>query len=162
LRKKGGFESLKLQKVNWVDMGVGIFSILLTVYIYVVTGSYPKAHINPVSAATFPRLLSSLIALAGLGLIYGAIKKGDAAKITLKNFKKVLLLIVLLIAYASVLEFVGFTLATIALMAAILFIFELKKVSYLVLVPIVATLIIQYIFQKVLNVPLPTGIFSLM
>jgi putative tricarboxylic transport membrane protein len=153
---------LKLQKVNWVDMGVGIFSILLTVYIYIITQSYPKAHINPVSAATFPRLLSSLLAFVGLGLIYSAIKKGEANKITLKNFKKVFLLIMLLLAYALILELTGFTLATIVLMVAILYIFELKKVSNLVLVPIIATVIIQYIFQKILNVPLPTGIFTLM
>jgi putative tricarboxylic transport membrane protein len=153
---------LKSQKVNWVDMGVGIFSILLTVYIYVVTRNYPKAHVNPVSAATFPRLLSLLLAFAGLGLIYSAIKKGGGAKITLRNFQKVLLLIVLLFAYALILELVGFTVATIALMAAILCVFAIKKVSYLILVPIIATLVIQYVFQKILNVPLPVGIFTIM
>jgi putative tricarboxylic transport membrane protein len=153
---------MKSQCVNWVDLATGMSALLVTVYVYGVTGGYPETHGNTMSAATFPRLLCTLMALAGLGLIYGAIKKGGAAEIRLRNPKKVIGLIALLIAYALVIEPAGFTLATVALMAAILFVFEIKKISYVVVLPIIATLMIQYIFQKILNVPLPTGIFTIM
>jgi putative tricarboxylic transport membrane protein len=159
-RKEG--ERLKSQKVNWVDLVTGMSALLVTVYVYVVTGGYPETHGNTMSAATFPRLLCTLMALAGLGLSYGAIKKGCAAEIRLRNPKKVFGLIALLIVYAFVIESAGFTLTTIVLMAAILFMFKIEKILYLVLLPIIATLIIQYIFQKILSVPLPTGIFTIM
>jgi putative tricarboxylic transport membrane protein len=153
---------LKSERINWIDLVTGIFALLLTVYIYIVTSGYPETHGNTMSAATFPRLLGSLLSLAGLGLIYGALKKGYAAKIRVRNGKKVFWLIVLLLTYALIIEPAGFTLTTIALMAAILYVFEIKKIPYLVLLPIIATLMIQYIFQKILSVPLPTGIFTIM
>jgi putative tricarboxylic transport membrane protein len=157
-----GAGRLKSERINWVDLATGIFSLLLTVYIYIVTSTYPKTHGNTMSAANFPRLLGSLLSLAGLGLIYGALKKGYAAELRLRNSKQVFWLIALLLAYALIIEPAGFTLATIALMAAILCVFEIKKIACLVLLPIIATLMIQYIFQKILSVPLPTGIFTIM
>jgi putative tricarboxylic transport membrane protein len=153
---------LKAQRINWVDLGVGTFTLILTVYIYIVTGSYPKAHINPVSASTFPRLLSVLMSCIGWSLIYGGLKKSQLPKISIKNRKKVFLLIALLIIYALILQLLGFTLATLALLVMILVTLEINKIAYLVLVPLIATFAIQYIFQRILSVPLPTGIFSLL
>ncbi|MDK2933230.1 MAG: Tripartite tricarboxylate transporter TctB family [Clostridiales bacterium] len=152
---------MKHKNSNYVDLGIGIFVFFLTIYIYIITSSYPEPNINPVAASTFPRLLSTLMCIVSLVLIYRALKGKDSVQIVIRNYKKVLSIIGLLIIYTLALMYIGFTLSTMVLMFIILYLFEMRKYRYSILIPIIAAFVIQYIFQKFLNVPLPTGIFTI-
>ncbi|WHH58029.1 tripartite tricarboxylate transporter TctB family protein [Petroclostridium sp. X23] len=150
------------RSINYIDVGIGIFIYVLTICIFIVTSTYPEPHINPVGASTFPRVLSVVMCITATVLVFQALKNGGYEPIKIKNFQKVLSIIALLIAYTLILKKVGFTISTMVLMFCILYLLEMKKYRYLVLIPIIATLVIQYIFQKFLNVPLPDGIITLL
>ncbi len=117
---------------------------------------------NYLGASFFPRIVASSMIILGLIVLAGALKSKKAPKgtpITGAGIVRSMAGIASVAVYAKALEPLGFIISTAALNLAILTIFGVKKPLTLILLPIVATLSVYWIFCKILMVPLPEGIF---
>jgi len=143
------------------DLIIGGIGLLVCIIVYLLTNNYPSPHVGYISAATFPRLLSTLIGVLGVVLMIQSIYTKNNIKIQFKNSKIVITVIIALILYALTIKYIGFEITTVCFIFFTLYLLGIKKLSYLIFTPIITTLLIQYIFKNILGVALPVGIFSI-
>lgn len=143
------------------DLIIGSVGLVVCLIVYLLTSNYPSPHIGYISAATFPRLLGALIGIFGVVLIIQSIYVKNIIKIQFKNSKIVVAVIAALTLYALTIKYIGFEITTVCFIFFTLYILGMKKISYLILTPIITTLLIEYVFKNILGVALPVGIFSI-
>jgi|Deesub1362A_J573_1020465.scaffolds.fasta_scaffold03136_3 putative tricarboxylic transport membrane protein len=134
--------------------------------IYTVQAFYlPKAPIgDPLSPIYFPAALGIIMLICGLGLLLTEIKKGvyrnkEKGKTHRKN-KKTITLITLTVAfgliYAFIFERFGFVISTTLFLGAIFFLINGKrKWTINIIVSLVFSGSIWYVFGKLLGISLP-------
>ncbi|MFW6295451.1 MAG: tripartite tricarboxylate transporter TctB family protein [Halanaerobium sp.] len=118
-----------------------------------------------VGGAFYPRLLIYATLILSIKLLYNAFKKDSKDSEKLFDFENggfwnVILVIIISFIYLYFLEIIGFLLLTPIYLFSLLTIIEAKKFYHRILISILTTLIVMYIFQNFLNVPFPGGILS--
>jgi len=118
-----------------------------------------------VGGAFYPRLLVYITLILSFKLLYNALRKGNEDSVKIFDFKSrdfwnVILVIIISFVYLYLLNIIGFLLLTPVYLFLLLTIIEAKKITYRVLISIVTTGVIMFVFQNFLNVPFPNGILN--
>lgn len=118
-----------------------------------------------VGGAFYPRLLVYATLILSLKLLYNGFKrdvKDSEGIFDFENggFWNVILVIIISFSYLFLLDIIGFLLLTPVYLFLLLTIIEAKNFYYRILISILTTVIVMYVFQNFLNVPFPTGILN--
>lgn len=147
-------------KVKWLDLFLGILSIVLLTIVFVLSASFPKPHEAQLGAAVFPRIVALVLAVVGVYILVRAMGKKSDAAVDINNAQKVLLTFFILLLYGLFLKKVGFVILTPVFIAALLFLMKFSNVVTNLLTSILTTAGIYIIFKVLLSVPLPEGILG--
>jgi putative tricarboxylic transport membrane protein len=111
----------------------------------------------------FPFLAGLVFALLSLILLIQSLVAGENAEVILGKvrWKNITLVLICLVAYAVVLEKLGFMISTAFFIGVVLRVIEKKRWSLVVVVSVSATLVFWVIFQYWLQSQLPKGIFGI-
>jgi hypothetical protein len=117
-----------------------------------------------VGGAFYPRLLVYATFILSLKLLYNALKREKRDSEELFDFedggfRNVVLVVIISFIYLYLLDIIGFLLLTPLYLFLLLTIIEAKNIGYRILISILTTVIVMYVFQNFLNVPFPSGIF---
>ena len=155
-------EKLEKKKVRlYVDI---ITPIIFIIFAVAVLLAMPKQiallSSGSINERSFPTLLMFLIIICGVVLLGKEIfniiskKKANIVETTALVEVKALIILGILVLYWLLMGLIGFIISSILLGLAMLMFFRVKKVSYYIIVSVVAVLIGVF-FRYVLNVRLP-------
>ncbi|KJS23631.1 MAG: hypothetical protein VR72_00535 [Clostridiaceae bacterium BRH_c20a] len=155
------------------DYIVGIVSILLGLFI-IAQGEMIEGQIvmsiDPAGPTALPDLMAYIIIIIGVVLIGGAwfvnkalAEKPDKKKIQdmVIEYKAVIYSCLVSVIYAMLLEFVGYLIMTPILMAALLWIVQIRKISKVIKISVTMTAILYTVFAFGLRVKLPLGFLEI-
>ena len=147
-----------------VNLIVGIAFIILGIVIYLLSFTQaPGISDWSLSPAFFPRLAATLIAGLGLLLIVvtavfgGKRRASNSGQIRWRVFLYVMGTIAIMILYVSLIEWVGFILATVVTMAGMMVLYGSRRWILIALTSIFLPLLIYFLALKVMFVLFPTG-----
>lgn len=145
-------------------IAAGIF-IALGIFIFTQTLTFPSLDKDHPGPALFPNILAVLFIAFGIGLILKARKVTPSPSSAkeggggLKNLSNALFVLVIVAVFVAVVNFIGFLITS-----AVLLFLLMKKLGVTLLKSAMAslliTLFINFMFSKVLRVPLPYGILG--
>ena len=93
-----------------------------------------------------------------------SIQKGETKALPLfagKLWKRILFVLVLLIAYSRVMPILGYLISTFLLMTLLFWILERKRIVWVLVSSVLTTLLTYFVFSKWLNCQFPDGLFGL-
>jgi len=146
------------RKKNWIDICVAIVLYLLSVYVFIESSNFPESNDNALNPSAFPRILCVLLCIAATALLINALRGKITTNVTIDNKLQVFLVIGLIVLYAIFLKSVGFILCTAVIVFLILWLVKIRKPLPLILIPIFGTGLIFFLFDLLLQVPLPPGL----
>ena len=140
-----------------------IFIIFAGVFYYLTLDLRPSPGPD-VGGAFYPRLLIYATLILSVKLLYNAIKKEESKSEELFDFEnggfwKVVSVVIISFIYLYLLDIVGFLILTPFYLFLLLTIIGAKNIPHRILISILTTGIVMYVFQNFLNVPFPSGIF---
>lgn len=117
---------------------------------------------HTLGAAFMPWVLAGALLLLSLLLLFNslAIKEDpdrQKAKLPLKELSGILGFVFLIVAYITLLYYLGFVIASIFFMAALIFLSGSRKSLEIVFFSVATTVVIYLLFQKFFEVQLPAG-----
>lgn len=151
------------------DRYIGLILIIFSVFMYTQTFKFPPAMLGTLGAGFFPKILFTLLAIAGMGLILSSfIKKNEglgAGKSSLKTIlqahSRVIWSFTLIFFYIIGMSYFGYLWATLGFMVSLMWFLGPRKLKNLPLIIIIScgmTFIIYYSFLKLLQIFLPEGV----
>jgi len=147
------------------DRFLAIFLIIISVIVFFETSKFPSFsnEMQVIDASFVPRLLASFLIIASLILLVKSFKQVDNSKLDTckldKSSSRVLVIVILMIAYRYILPIIGFEITTILFLTTTMYLFKYKKILKAFLISLLVTIVIYYIFIFILNVPFPTKFF---
>ncbi len=148
-------------KSNRIDLLTGIGLCLVSLAVFIYAFEYSGRGVNSYGPNFFPQAIACLLFLASAGLIYQALKGRVSASIESINkagFVKASVTLALAIIYVFAMNFVGFFIATIAFLYAVMFYLGQRKQIVLTITAFSVAGVIYGIFSVFLKIPLPEGI----
>lgn len=161
------------------DKTIGIILVIFSVFMYSQTLEFPEAVFGTKGAGFFPKILFSLLALAGAALtISGFIRdwkrrrrqpeEGKASEIrawdkfrqSLNSHSQVILSFFMVFAYILIMDYFGYMVATLAFMLTLMWYLGPKSRKEIPMVLVIScgmTFIIYFSFLKLLQIFLPEG-----
>lgn len=141
-------------KINW-DVGIGIGIFLLGILVLIATLNMSKVSLG-LSPGDYPRVISYVLIILGIILAIQGLNEEEEKKLySWENLKRVLLLTILGLIYVYLVHYIGFLYLTPFLMLATLYLFGYKKLILGILISILVTVIIHFVFFNIFHVPLP-------
>jgi hypothetical protein len=145
---------------NNADRTCGAVATAMAIFLYASARDLPLGTVSAPDAGFFPKVLSVLLAILGLGVMLrrhsGAHEHGG---FTLRSWAVPLAALVLL-AYAALLNSVGFVLSTIVVLFLLMTAYG--RIRWMVaLAASVSAVVICYLGFTELGVPLPQGVLSI-
>lgn len=144
------------------DVIVGALLIIISGYIFQESLRFPVTIGHTLGTGFFPRLLAISLFILSMLLIILSLFKGKAITITEndKKFNKNTLfstffIFIVSLVYYVVLPKLGFIVTNVAFMLVIMLFLKTKKLALLFLVPFVSSYTIYFIFDYLLQIPLP-------
>jgi putative tricarboxylic transport membrane protein len=137
------------------DFWSGLSLIVFALFGFYESSQIPHLKSQALSAAFFPNFLFGILVLCGCGLIYQVWRRPEKAHFPKFHWDKLMPLFVLLLAYAFILEYLGFIVTTLGFMVGAMFMLGERKPLLLAAVPVVSTLGIYFLFSKVFLIVLP-------
>ncbi|WP_209125065.1 tripartite tricarboxylate transporter TctB family protein [Alkalihalobacillus sp. BA299] len=119
----------------------------------------------PEGSVFWPRLFSIVLILLAIGLFIDTVKKPERegtseAPISAYEYKILALITGTIIIYMFLLNIIGFSILTIFLIGGLLWYLGYRYIKKVLLISIITSVVITIIFQFLLNVPLPQGLFQ--
>ncbi len=145
-------------KVNIV--GGAIFIILSMILWYLIPSQIPINSDGIITSRSFPRLIVLLMFFSSLFIFVSDIIKlvskrpVNEVEVNLKEEGRAAVVCVLLVAYAFLLNKIGFMIASIVYCYSMLIFFKCKNWKYYIIVTIIC-MAVTYIFKNILLVQLP-------
>lgn len=150
-----------------INIITGIIFIALSIFIFVQSLSFQQTMIidNFIGAAFFPRMIAVIMLILSVILIISSILEKDGHNDTSsifkwETFKLPLIGVIVLLIYIMLLDKLGFIIDTIILNIVLLSIFKYKNKILTLLLSCAITLAIFQVFQRMLMVPLPSGLLG--
>jgi hypothetical protein len=137
------------------DIWSGIVLIVFALLGLCEAAQIPQMKTQELSAAFYPNFLFAILLLCGCGLIYQGWRRPEKARFPNFHWDKLIPLFVILLAYAFILEYLGFIITTLGFMVVAMFMLGERKPLLLAAVPLVSTFSIYYLFSKVFLIVLP-------
>lgn len=154
---------------------IGLALIVLGAVIYLQSNDFPALNEVHLDAGSFPKLIAALLILLSLVLILqkgialmrsrtpgGRPGMGERFRSFYREYKLVILTLVIFFVYIFLMQFIGFVVSTILFIVVTgLLVGSRAKKDILVIsiVSIAITLGTYFFFENVLNVRFPSGIF---
>ena len=145
-------------KVNIV--GGAIFIILSMILWYLIPSQIPINSDGIITSRSFPRLIVLIMFFSSLFIFVSDIIKliskrpVNEVEVNLKEEGRAAVVCVLLVAYAFLLNKIGFMIASIVYCYSMLIFFKCKNWKYYIIVTIIC-MAVTYIFKNILLVQLP-------
>jgi len=161
------------------DKVIGIILIVFSAFMYSQTLDFPEAVFGTKGAGFFPKILFSLLGLAGAVLTAGAVirnrKKKDSppaegkspemrfrdrAKSSLRGHSQVILSFFLVFVYIMIMDYFGYLIATLAFMGTLMWYLGPKsrrEIPLILMISCGVTFIIYFSFLELLQIFLPEG-----
>lgn len=151
------------------DRNIGIILLAFSIFMYMETFKFPPAMLGTLGAGFFPKILFTLLGLAGIGLIIGSFmqnkKKPSGKPFSLRaawqTHSLVILSFFLVFIYIVAMYYFGFLWATLGFMISLMWLLGPRKIKTLPLIVIIScgmTFVIYYTFLKLLQIFLPEGV----
>ena len=135
-----------------IDIVLSILGILFGIYICLGT----KSSVAGIESI-FPYLIGGGVILTSTILLLVTLRENNNEKLKDKNYKVVGTMIISLIVYSMIIEYVGYLISTFFLCALIIFMLSEKpNLKRTIIVSLCTTLIVYSLFSFVLKVPLPS------
>lgn len=145
------------------DIGVGIGLFLLSIAVFWKAFEYRQAAIYVYGPNFFPQLLAVLLGVCAIVLIVRAVQ-GKALRqkdrIDAQGFLRMVLAIGICIGYLLLMQVIGFALATMVFLFALMTFLEQQGMLKRIGSSVVVALIVWAIFRYFLVIPIPTGMLS--
>lgn len=147
-----------------LDMASSLFWLLTSVVFFVAslrlgTGTMHNPGMGFVASGA-----AGILGILSIALLLKALfEKGVAAHEPLfagKAWKRVLFVLMALTAYSIMMPVLGYLIGTFVLMSLLFWVLEKKKIGFVLLSSILATLITYFVFSKWLNCQFPVGFFG--
>lgn len=144
-----------------IDISISLALIVIAGIMIHTSRSFPGAQGADVGASFFPVILSSLLIFLSLLLILTSIKnKAVETRTTGKSdWKKVVFGMGFTFIYFILLIYLGYVVATPIFLAAMMWMFNYRRIIQVVFWSLLITGIIYVCFAMLLQVPLPSGVF---
>lgn len=142
------------------DHIAGIIIVLLGIAVLIYSNSLNTPDAGYIDASFFPNVIGVLFIITGSMLVIDTIRKSkytDEEKITL--YLKEAVMIVAYFVYIILMPYVGYMIMTPLLIAGLTFYLGYRKIYANLIIGIVVMISVYVLFNKLLSVPLPTGIF---
>jgi hypothetical protein len=161
------------------DKIIGIILIVFSAFMYYQTLEFPEAVFGTKGAGFFPKILFSLLALAGAALIASAFIRGrkknggpqagrkgpelpfrDRVGKSLRSYSQVILSFTLVFVYIVIMDYLGYMVATLAFMLSLMWFLGPKRRKDIPLILVIScgmTFIIYFAFLELLQIFLPEG-----
>jgi len=147
-----------------IDIICGLLTGAVALLFYIGTLSFPKMSIG-INPKVYPLvIIFATFALSAVLIIQGVVKmqsgKGPAGK-TLPRGKTAWYLLALalgMVVYALTLEGVGYIIVTPFLVALTMYFFGERKPFRIILVSVLVSIVLYWVFRSVFRVPLPRSI----
>jgi putative tricarboxylic transport membrane protein len=162
------------------DKIIGIILIIFSAFMYSQTLEFPEAVFGTKGAGFFPKILFSLLGLAGAALTVNAVIRDrkrtsgppaegkspdipfrDRVKNSLRSHSQVILSFFLVFVYVVVMDYFGYLIATLAFMVTLMWYLGPKNRREIPLILVIScgmTFIIYFSFLELLQIFLPEGI----
>ena len=140
-----------------------ITSIIVTVFaslFLVLTFSFPENRARDIGPGLLPQIYSVALYILAIALFIQGLRDNQRSKqvSSSQNFLLVFLSMVVVAVYVFLIPYLGFYLITPIIVAILLKITRIKSILTLTLVPIGTTVFILVFFEKILKVPVPSGV----
>lgn len=129
-----------------------IFSIAGYFYSEFKISSEAKVGVAP---DFYPKLLFIVIGICAVITLFGSIKRESKRTMPKFNWPAVITVIALLIGYAYLLQLTGFIISSIIFMVAFMFVLGERKPLNMILIPVITSLLIYFLFSKAFMIMLP-------
>ena len=152
-------------KKTSLNFWFGIFFIILSLLLIfiIIPDNVPNVKGLRTQPRVFPQIFSRLIGILGLLLFLNNLKAGQKferhSEISGKKVLRVLFIMLLGIAYIALIKHIGFIVCTVILLSFLTSYFGESNFKLTVLIAICSALAIKGLFQVLLKVDLPQGIF---
>ena len=156
-RLRGELES----RINWQEKAVDIFIVLLLYavfgFLYATSRNFPPASLFFVELSLWALFVLNTIYL--IKIIVSKRRSNDVVEDEKKdadiNPKRVLIVIGINLVYIFILiPYMGFYIASIMVSFGLMYSLSLRRVGFLILIPILLPLIIYIVFERLLHIPL--------
>lgn len=135
------------------DFYLSIVLAALCIFVFVESSTFPR------EAATFPKISSGVLfvlaALLMISSLKGTKPKPDAAESKGFKYANAGFLVAGLVAYALLLQFLGYIITTLALVFYTIFIMGYRDKKGLIVTTLVSVVLCYLVFHSLLDVPLP-------
>ncbi|MFH1738707.1 MAG: tripartite tricarboxylate transporter TctB family protein [bacterium] len=139
------------------DRLLGVFALVLGIVLYWATSDFPGAASNRPGPAFLPRILAVLFGICGIILIFGRSRQSEEhAAASFRGWMKVLGLIVGLLFYVGMAEYMGFIISA-SILSAGMFILLGNSLRTSLIATLVLVLGIYTLFSTIMGVVLPVG-----
>lgn len=156
-----------MKKANYIFCGI-IFAI--AIFFIAIALNYPKASAYGTGVpgpGLWPICVSIVMLFCVLLLFIKQIKakkdkdvEDEKIELWNKNTKRVYICMVILALYVAVLKYLGFIVATIPMLFIFIYWFAKKKWYITLLISVIVTLVVYYVFRYVLNVSIGFGLIA--
>lgn len=146
---------------KFVDFCTAITLLVLSVIVFYVSGDLPKPPVG-IGSGDYPQFIAVALFLLAITLAVQSIKNGfpkHEKTADNKPFLRIIILLILIFVYVILLELIGFLVMTPLFLCGSAILYGYSKRKRLVLVSILFTGIIFFLFTNVFYIFLPT--FSL-
>ncbi|MEH1740617.1 MAG: tripartite tricarboxylate transporter TctB family protein [Fusobacterium varium] len=155
------------KKMNYKDLGAGIFFLLFSIIIYTQSLKINVTVGDIMGPRFFPQLVSIIMGILSFILIVASFKSEEKSGKIFENKLSMIMTLIILLMYAILLEIVGFVILTIFyLFIQILLLLPkeyLRNKKYLVItgfVAIITPIFLYLLFYNVFSIFLPAGILG--
>lgn len=147
------------------DIISALIGILLCVYVWITSAGFPTDAIMKIGPDFFPRIIAVGLILACLALIGQAMTRkihAEAETISPSNpgVRRAITVLVIALLYVTFMDFLGFGIATVALMLAIMYLLKMRNPIQMALVSVGTALVVGFAFNGLLGIQLPLGLLD--
>lgn len=142
-------------RFSW-DTGIGIGIVLFGFFILINALNMPNMPLG-LGPGDFPEIVSIGLIICGIILAIQSIGKMEKTKkmYSANSLRDILILIFLSLLYVYLVSYLGFLYLTPFLMFATMYLFGYRKIPYAIVISIIFTLLVYYVFYGIFKVPLP-------
>lgn len=151
---------INLIKSNIPSLFMALFGIIILIIIPFEVRDTGNETFGP---RFLPYLAASLVVILSiLSIFEQKFIKSDyegLKKLTKKDYFRLFLILITMIAWFLLISWLGFILTTILFTISVMYIIGNRKIWQLIVTPLLLTFVIYFVFNELLNVILPTGVF---
>lgn len=131
------------------DMFSGAFLMILAIAGYLYSNTIDIVDVIGMREDFYPKFLFFCLFLCGLSLLIKGYKKASKDSFPKFQYKRLLLIVIVMIMYILVFEYVGYIWGTLLFLLLSMYVFGERRRKYLAIVPVATTVVIYLLFTKV-------------